>query len=148
MLIPVIFFILIEIYFGWPYNRIHPAHQRSYISLTGTLISVFLFAAVTGLAVNYWHFKKLNVFFSQRRFQLITSVIALCLFYIPAKLLVFGSTMSLSLFNSTAGSLPDFKLLEKILSGGMLVYFLFQAGFYAWSLKRLRALKINMSVNG
>ena len=146
--LPVVFYLLVEIYFRWPYQKLLPVHQSHYISVTGTLISVFLFTAVTALAVNYWHFRKLPMFISQRRFQLIISIALLCLLYIPAKLLVLGSTMSRELYTKTAGELPDFKMLDKLLSGGMLIFFLFQAAFFAWSLKELRLLKLNNSANG
>jgi len=143
---PFLFYLLVEAWFGWPYKTLFPERQEGYLRSNLIVIAVFLFSAAVGMAANFSHFKKLPEDKKNRRLHAIVSIGILFINYIISKFLILGSTLSIEQFSVVVGIWPvDFPLLDKILSGILLIYFLMQVIFILATKKWYRTKMLNIN---
>ncbi|HEX6190947.1 MAG TPA: hypothetical protein VFZ42_01225 [Chitinophagaceae bacterium] len=148
-MLPLIFFLLLELYFNWPYNHVVPGSEGVYIQSSVLYIGIYVFAALIGLGINFWHYRKMKDDKLQRKMHMIICVVLLCLNYIPGKLLIMGSTMSKDSFIAATGfTRVNFRVFDKTQSIVFLLYFLLQAFFALYSIARKRAKTNGTVQNG
>lgn len=141
IIIPLVFYILMEFILRLPYNEVVAEAKAHYIESTLTLIGVLLFSSVIGTGVHYWHYKRAPNETRPRNIQMIISLILLCLDYVIAKIMILVTTMPYNDFvNATGIRYLNPTLFETLVSGVLLIYFLFQSVFVFYTLLRQRKL--------
>ena len=147
-MLPLLFFLLLELYFKWPYNAVVPGSEAVYLQSSVLFVGLYLFAAVIGLGINFWQYRKMREDRDQRKMHMIICVVILCLNYIPGKLLIMGSTMSKDAFVAATGlTSVNFRLFDTTQSIVFLLYFLIQFLFAFYTLKRKRSKTTEPVIN-
>jgi hypothetical protein len=148
ILIPLLVFLLVEWYVGFPSKIIGPEAKALYTEFSISLAGVVLFSSVIGMAINYWHFKKRREDQNHRKLHMIICILILSTIYFLGKLLVLGNTLPVVPFvKSTGFSYVNFRKLEKIQTLLLVVYFILQVVFGLVTMLRVRKNLITAEIN-
>lgn len=141
IIIPLVFYLFLEFVLKLPYNKVIIEAKTHYIEATLTLIGVLLFSAIISAGVHYWHYKRAPNEVRPRIIQMVISIVLLCADYLIAKIMILVTTMPYNDFvNATGIRSLDPTLVETLVSGVLLIFFLYQSIFAFYTLLRQRKL--------
>lgn len=148
ILLPFLFYFLVELYFGWPVDAVIPERKEGYVKSSMIVIAILVFSAAVGVSANYSNYKKLPHGKSKRQLHAIVSIALLLVTYVIAKFLIFGSSLNVQQFSEIVGIWPvNFKLLSKLLTGFLLIYFMVQVIFLLATKKWFRTQMLNRNMD-